>query len=108
MYRKFHIKIEENWYNTTITHYMKRTSVKRHHLPTTHNNQRQEPTPDNKAITIGNRQFFWRLELFLMVYVGHQKLYPIFGGPFTVAENLREKTSKVNGPSKIYGKNHRK
>jgi hypothetical protein len=43
-----------------------------------------------------------------MVYVGRQKLYPIFGGPFTVAENLREKTSKVNGPSKIYGKNRRK
>jgi hypothetical protein len=29
-------------------------------------------------------------ELFLAVYVSRRKLYPIFDGPFTTAENLKE------------------
>jgi hypothetical protein len=47
---------------------------------------------------------FWRhyrkltvfrcLELFSAVYVGHQKLYLIFGGPFTTTKNLRENRRK--------------
>jgi hypothetical protein len=45
--------------------------------------------------------FLMKIKLFLTVYVGRRKLYPIFTGPFTAVENWAIRPPKVIGPLKI-------